>query len=260
MLKRLSRIFLIINIKTAIVTAMAVASTFICLNYDIKADFPLTLLATAVVFPIVFSISGAYKRREAALDDYGIIKAHSRAIYLASRDWLENPEQDTLDKAKTHFFDLMSSCRKMFSDPIKNMPENEDEVYRNFSKISKFIKEDLRKKGLASGECSRLNQYLSKMISAFENIKHIYQYRTPRTLSAFSDFFITVLPPLYGPYFAYISQDYSPGLEYAMPVLFSVILVSLDNIQNHLENPFDQIGEDDININAEKLIVKLKLE
>ena len=42
-----------------------------------------------------------------------------------------------------------------------------------------------------------------------------------------------------------------------MPILFSVILVSLDNIQNHLENPFDQLGEDDVVINAEKLVASL---
>jgi predicted membrane chloride channel (bestrophin family) len=37
-----------------------------------------------------------------------------------------------------------------------------------------------------------------------------------------------------------------------MPVLYSFILVSLDNIQDHLENPFDQIGEDDIQIDADE--------
>ena len=42
-----------------------------------------------------------------------------------------------------------------------------------------------------------------------------------------------------------------------MPILFSVILVSLGNIQNHLENPFDQLGEDDVVINAEKLVASL---
>ena len=92
------------------------------------------------------------------------------------------------------------------------------------------------------------------MIVAFENIKHIYQYRTPRTLGAFSDFFVLVLPVVYGPYFAAISKDFSPELVYVMPVLFTLILVSLDNIQSHLENPFDQIGEDDIIINAEKFV------
>jgi hypothetical protein len=96
------------------------------------------------------------------------------------------------------------------------------------------------------------------MILAFEQIKHIYQYRTPRTLRAFSDFFITVLPMLYGPYFAHISEDFSAGLTYVMPVLFALVLVSLDNIQEHLENPFDQIGQDDVSINAEKFVDRLQ--
>ncbi len=93
---------------------------------------------------------------------------------------------------------------------------------------------------------------------AFENIKHIYQYRTPRTLRAYSRFFIYVLPILYGPYFVHISQDIPMVFQYIVPVLFSVVLVSLDNIQNNLENPFDQVGEDDININVDKFIERLE--
>ena len=93
------------------------------------------------------------------------------------------------------------------------------------------------------------------MVVAFESVKHIYQYRTPRTLRAFSDFFIIVLPLIYGPYFAYQAVEYeSPLLTFVMPVLFAVILTGLDNIQSHLEDPFDQIGPDDVAINAEKFI------
>ncbi len=68
-----------------------------------------------------------------------------------------------------------------------------------------------------------------------------------------------LLPILYGPHFAKISEGYAAGLEYLMPVLFSMILVGLDNIQDHLENPFDQIGEDDLTINAEKFVERLAL-
>lgn len=256
-MKRLKRIFLIINFKTVVITFFAVVSTYLCQVYELTADFPLTLIATSIVFPIVFSIGGAYKRREVALDEYGNIKAHGRAIYFATRDWLEDPSEETLKKARELLGGLLSSCRQLFSEPVESLRVNEDSVYKDFSNLSKFIKNDLRKAGLASGECSRCNQYLSKMFVAFESIKHIYQYRTPRTLRAFSDFFITILPPLYGPYFAYISKDYSLGLGYVMPVLFSVIFVSLDNIQEHLENPFDQVGEDDVTINVEEFIERL---
>jgi len=256
---RLSRIFLIINFKTLVVTFLAVLSTFICMRFELEANFPLTLLATAIVFPLVFSIGGAYKRREAALDDYGSIKAHGRSIFFAVRDWIKDGDPELQEEGKGLVGGIMTELRAMFTDDIARMEENEERIYAAFSRLSRFINVRLREKGLAAGEASRCNQYLSKMMVSFENIKHIYQYRTPRTLKAFSDLFITFLPLLYGPYFAHIAQDYTHGLEYVMPILFSVILVSLDNIQEHLENPFDQVGEDDITINVEKFVSRLDL-
>lgn len=258
MLGRLKTIALLINIKTIVIAALAALSTYLCLRYNISANFPLTLIATAIVFPIVFSINSAYKRREMALDDYGSLKAHGRSIYFATRDWLEDTNEDKQERCRVLLGDLLKSTSEMFSAPRSETHEREEHVYHCFAEISRFIRDDLRKAGLATGEVSRCNQYLSKMILSFEQIKHVYQYRTPRTLRAFSDIFITVLPPLYGPYFAYMSADFSVGLTYVMPILFALILVSLDNIQAHLENPFDQIGQDDVMINAEKFVDRLQ--
>ncbi len=254
---RIRQFLLIINLKTLIITALAVLSTWLCSRLGLAADFPLTLIATAVIFPIVFSIGGAYKRREAVLDKYGDLKAHGRAIYFAARDWPEQPDETVRAAARERLGAVLAACRTLFIRPLDEMPTNEKAVYGALSDLSLFIREDLRLKGLASGEVSRCNQYLSKMVVAFEAIKHIYQYRTPRTLQAFSDFFITVLPPLYGPYFAHLLVEMDHGVAYVMPVLFSVILVSLDNIQEHLENPFDQVGEDDVIINVEKFVANL---
>lgn len=36
-----------------------------------------------------------------------------------------------------------------------------------------------------------------------------------------------------------------------------MFLVSLSNIQDHLENPFDGVGEDDIEINVDLFIERL---
>jgi len=257
MLKYISRIVLIINWKTFLITFLAIASTAICLHYDIKADFPLTLIGTAIVFPIVFSIGGAYKRREVALDEYGSIKAHGRALFFAVSHWLENPPEELKTELKRHLEGLMNSCRDIFTQPVDRLEEYEKNVYANFHELSVFIK-SMRSHGLPSGEASRSNQFLSKMMISFERIKHIYQYRTPRTLRTYSDIFIVVLPIIYGPHFAESVTNYSYGLQFAVPVLFSVILVALDNIQSHLENPFDQQGEDDVHINVEKFIRNLE--
>lgn len=257
MLKLIKRTSLIINWKTFLITGLAIASTAICSHFHIKADFPLTLIGTAIVFPIVFSIGGAYKRREVALDEYGSIKAHGRALYFAVSDWLENPPEALKNELKNHLRDLLESCNQIFTNPVNELEQNEKDVYKDFKKLSLFVKE-MRTHGLPSGEASRSNQFISKMMISFERIKHIYQYRTPRTLSTYSHIFIVILPIVYGPHFAHNLSSYNYGLEYVVPVLFSVILVALDNIQSHLENPFDQRGEDDVNINSEKFIRNLE--
>ncbi|MBN4082100.1 hypothetical protein JYT21_00190, partial [bacterium AH-315-B15] len=158
---------------------------------------------------------------------------------------------------------FLHNFRTMFTSEQEDLVENEGKIYVNFSEFSLYIKEDLREEGLSSGECSRTNQYLQKMMVSFESIKHIYQYRTPRTLRAFSNLFIKILPVIYGPYFAWLALEKIPvasqgyDLEYVVPVLLTMILVSLDNIQEHLENPFDQVGEDDITFNVEKFVDRL---
>lgn len=253
MWNKLSYLGLIINWKTFVLAAVAMGATWLCMRYDIKGDFPLTIISTAVIFPIVFSIGHAYKRREVTLDDYGTIKAHGRAVYFASRDWLPERSDEREAHAKAALEDLLGACRDLFKGDRKDMIENETRVYAAFSGLSEFVKR-MRAEGLPSGECSRCNQYISKMVVSFEHAKHVYQYRTPRSLRAFSDFFIVLLPVLYGPYFAHEAGSYHPALAFVMPLLFAIILVGLDNIQVHLEDPFDQIGPDDVTINAEKFV------
>lgn len=260
MIERFKTVGLIINRKAMFIAGLAVLSTWLCIQFGLAGDFPLTLIATAVVFPIVFSINSAYKRRESVLDDYGLIKANGRAIYFAARDWLEEADEARLERCRGLLRDLLTEARNLYASPREQMADREKRVYASFSQLSRFIRIDLREAGLATGEVSRCNQYLSKMLVAFEQTKHIYQYRTPRTLRAFSDVFITVLPPLYGPYFAYIAVDFSPSLTYLMPVLFALVLSALDNIQEQLENPFDQIGQDDVMINAEKFAERLGVD
>lgn len=244
------------NIKALIAVSLSLISTYLCIHFNLIADVSQNIIAIAVVFPIVFSIGGAYTRREAALRDYSNIKAHSRAIYLASRDWLDIPNPALQEKSKNIIKNILINIRTLFLSSKKEKDIREIEVYKQFSELSLYIKE-VRAAGLPSGEVSRLNQYLSKMAEAFENMKHVYQYRTPITLRAYSKIFIFLVPVLYGPFFAHEAKDLYWALAIINPILFSLVLVSLDNIQDHLENPFDQVGEDDIKINAEKFIKNL---
>ena len=257
MKKFFRRLSLIITLQTVIVSTLAVVSTYFCIKFDWKAKFSLTLVATSIVFPIVFSIGGAYKRREAALREYAAIKGYLRAIYYASRDWMPEVKQDNVVKMEVLIKRFFSNIRTLFIQPIEYLELGEKKVYKDFSDFSLYIKHELREEGLSAGECSRTNQFLQKMMISFEALKHIYQYRTPRTLRAFSELFIKILPIAYGPYFAEINVTWAP-LSYVIPILLTMVIVSLHNIQDHLENPFDQVGEDDIKFNVEKFVENLK--
>ncbi|MGI9604263.1 MAG: hypothetical protein ACR2QE_20460, partial [Acidimicrobiales bacterium] len=208
----------IIDHHTALTVLMAVISTWVCRRAGWYAEFPLTMVGTAVIFPIVFSIGGAYKRREAALDDYGSIKAHGRALYFATRDWIDDTDDMLQADVSNRLYELLDACRDLFASPVSEMAVHERRVYAAFSDLSLFVK-TLRGRGLPSGEASRCNQFISKMVVSFEHIKHVYQYRTPTTLRTYSKVFIYVLPVLYGPFFANAALDYSPELAYVMPVL-----------------------------------------
>jgi hypothetical protein len=258
MKKVLKSFLLIINYKTLIITALSILSTYICYRFGLTAKFPDMLVGVAIVFPVVFSIGSAYTRRETALQRFSDFKGHAIALYYAARDWTTTDTHDLPLRVKTHVNEMILVMKSMFvAKRVNEWKQNEKKIYQHFSKLSRVIK-DMRNEGVQTSEISRVNQYLSKMIIAFDNLKIIHDYRTPVTLRAYSKVFIYVFPILYGPYFASNFHDFSAHLEYVMPVLYSFILVSLDNIQDHLEHPFDEIGEDDIRIDVQDIIAHME--
>jgi hypothetical protein len=249
---------LIINYKTFIVTILSVISTYICYQANLIAKFPDMLVGVAIVFPVVFSIGSAYTRRETALQRLADFRGHAVAVFFASRDWTATHDHDLPVRARHIVKQMLTLMSAMFRNRNrKDWPVQEKKIYGMFSDLSRLTME-MRNFGVQSGEISRVSQYVSKMIIAFDNLKIIHAYRTPVTLRAYSKVFIYTFPIIYGPYFASTFHDFSANLEYVMPILYSFILVSLDNIQDHLENPFDGLGEDDINIDAAETVELLR--
>ena len=246
--------FLIINYKTLIITALSVISSMICYHVGLIAKFPDMLVGVAIVFPVVFSIGSAYNRRETALQRFSDFKGHSITLYYATRDWISSEKENPLPaRIRTMISEMVILIRMMFTSSHRaEWEQNEKKIYDYFSELSRMTIE-MRQMGVQSTEISRINQYISKMVIAFDNLKIIHTYRTPVTLRAYSKVFIYIFPVIYGPYFASTFKDFSAHLEYVMPILYSFILVSLDNIQDHLEHPFDDVGEDDIRIDAKEI-------
>jgi len=248
----LKSVFYIINYKTLIVTSIALISTWICIQEELFAEFPLTIVGISIVFPIVFSINSAYRRRERALMALAEAMGHAKGIYLIARNQSKQENSEHLVHIRESLINVFRNLDSLLVNPPEQADENEERINDSINAVGSCFRK-MREAGMAGRYVARMNQYLTMISVSIENMKVIYNYRTPRTLRAYSKVFIYSFPVLYAPYFANTAVDYEAHLSYIMPGLFSFILVSLDNIQEHLENPYDQIGEDDISVNKHEI-------
>ena len=246
---RVAIIFLkLISWQTIIIIALSCVATFLSLRFNVAVDLPTALIGIAIVFPIVFSINAAYKRREEALSHFASLKSNAVAIYYAHRDWIPQGNRDHGIRMKQLIDRLLKTVHHCFTSR-KDHDTYFKQIFAIFSEISGSL-EKLRDAGMSSTEISRLNQYLRSMIIDFERMRNIYLYRTPTSLRVYSYVFLNSFPILFAPYFAYLSTQYFYGTGYFVAVFYALVLVSLDNIQEDLENPYDQIGEDDLRLDV----------
>jgi hypothetical protein len=208
------------------------------------------MLSIAIVFPIVFSINSAYQRREEALKSLAGIKGHLIALFLAVKHWGEEgkkADSSLLVSTSLHLNNVLGEIKNYLIS--ENFREREFGVYHAMTSLSKNLQ--LMRKYLASNEMSRINEYVSMMSVDFEELKIVREYRTPITLKTYSRSFIYSFPILFAPFFASTIEIFSfPIITYTIPILYAFILISLINIQDHMEDPFDGIGEDDIKIQS----------
>ncbi len=235
----LKKFIKILDFHVLIITLLALICTYACVQWQIFAELPLNLLGLAVVFPIVFSINAAYKRRERVLNSYAKLKGYATALYLAYLDWPEGNNEEIATAAHSVLINLDSNMWDMFADG------ESVNVYKRFKQLSRKNRE-LKKHGVSPTEVSRVNQYLKAMLVEFEEMKIVCDYRTPVTLRSYSKFFLNAFPLVFAPHFARLVDTGGGYLGYGVAILYAVVLVCLDNVQDLLENPFDQQGDDDL--------------
>ena len=236
----------ILDLQTAIILVFSLVSTYLCLQFKIIFEMPTGLIGIAIVFPIVFSINAAYRRREDALAYLASFKSSAVSLYFAHRDWVPGDNQAHVKRVKSIVYEIFQAIRK---DLIAEEEQESDyhDIYAIFSRFSESI-EELRDAGMPDADVSRGHSFLRFMVSDFENMRNILLYRTPISLRAYTQVFLNTFPILFGPYFAYLSLEYQIYSGYLVAFFYGLVLSCLDNIQDFLENPYDGIGADDIDL------------
>ncbi|RIW13703.1 hypothetical protein D0X99_15800 [Algoriphagus lacus] len=233
----------IINQRTFGILAISLVSTLLIYHFSFTYDLDLTLISIAIVFPLVFTIRSAFKRRDRALE---YLSRFRSGLVSVDFSFLSIKKLSKEDKTTIHQQILTTS--KAMMDFLDGSIGTLDELRAEASKINQFIldKADLIK---PSNRLKIINQ-LYNVHMGIETVASIKQYNTPKSMRAYCLIFIYLYPIMCTPsiYFK-LQQGVHEGNLYLLIFLSltsSFILISLFNVQEQLENPFDRKGLDDI--------------
>ena len=81
----MKRYLSIFNFHTAIVVAISVMSSAVCVYFKLSLYIDFLILGLMVVFPLTFSLTAAFKRRERALQYISLFKASLQSAYYVFR-------------------------------------------------------------------------------------------------------------------------------------------------------------------------------
>lgn len=246
-MKTFKDFYQILDRQTLIITILAVASTYLCRTFGFMFAIPTDLIGIAVIFPLVFSISGAFKQREDVTSAFASFRVNVMSLYFAHRDWPR--ETSHRESGRQLAEDLFRVVVQYFRSPAHSVEAQNHfrEVYRLFSTYSESH-ERLRAAGVPANEIAAANQILNRIMENFEKMNNVQHYRPPVSLRAHSRMFLNLFPIIFGPYFANLAYPDYPWVGFSVAALYAVVLVSLDNVQDQLENPFDSVGADDLKL------------
>jgi predicted membrane chloride channel (bestrophin family) len=237
---------IIINHRTWIALAVAILTPFICFTFHINFDLDLTLISIAMIFPLVFTIRGSFRRREKALEHLSQFRSSMITLnyYFNSSSMPDGQKQEInailLDISNTLMAHLKSNTTKTA------------DIDNSLQKIYDFLKEH---KEFVSGKVKdKTFRYLQDVHESVENVHAINIHRTPISLKAYNLIFIYIFPLIYTPaVISRMGEDKNHAITYFIVILSQFILIALYNIQNQLEYPFDDNGLDDIHLDNFKI-------
>lgn len=216
--------------------------TALTIYFNLAFDVDLTLLSIAIVFPLVFSIRGSFRRREKALQHFSQFRSALKTLYyyISSNEMLTEAQKGELSTMLGGISDR--TIVHLGTNQLSTL-----EVDESIQAIHTYLL------GLGEGAPAKLKdrvfKFLNDLHEGFENLHAINIHRTPVSLKAYCLIFIYVFPLIYAPNIIYnLGDTNSNTVIYFIVLLTQFILVTLYNIQDQLEYPFDDDGPDDIKL------------
>jgi predicted membrane chloride channel (bestrophin family) len=244
----MSRYLVILNFRTFIALTISLLVPFVAYKFNVSYDIDLTLISIAIIFPLVFTIRGAFRRREKALEHLSLFRASLKTVanLILSSKLEETDMKKGLELVNNSNQDLFKFLQS--SGETTKHDNNLNELF-DFLNSKKSI--------IGGGTLQKIIRFLKDTIDSADNLVAIDRHRTPISLKAYCLIFVYIFPMIYTPTIIYkIGIENPSWITYFIVILSEFILISLYNIQDQMEYPFDDEGLDDINLDIFKMVRK----
>jgi len=235
----------IINTRTFLAVGMAALVTYVTIAKNFQYNFDLTMISLAIIFPLVFTIRSAFRRREKALEYLARFKA---GLMTVDSCFQENrkitPEQ------KEEASNIVRNIAVHLVEYLGSVDSSPEKMNAEAAKVASFIRTNSEQIGNATA--LKIYRFMKDVYQGLENVVAVKLHRTPISIRAYCLIFIYIYPIIYTPSLYNRLHDGISNNDswvlYTLSMFSTFILISLYNVQEQLENPFDQHGVDDIRL------------
>lgn len=195
-----------------------------------------------MIFPLVFTIRGSFRRREKALQHLSQFRSALKTVHYFI---LSNKEMS--DEFKDELYNILIEISEKVMQHLKENETNTQSLDEITNKVYKFIME--KDEFIARRLKDKIFRFMNDLHESVENLHAINIHRTPISLKAYCKIFIYIFPLIYAPTIIHnIGLETPQWFTYFVVITTEFILISLYNIQDQLEYPFDDDGLDDIQL------------
>lgn len=240
------RFIKLINLQTLFVLLVSMASCYLAVLFEIESNYDLLLLNLAITFPLSFSIQAAFRRRERALEFLSLFKSSMATVHNSFQF-----ERKLSSKQRDQARKLMQKLVDMFLGWLSKPEGSPDEIHKKMDDVFLFVADN--KDSISEGTTQKIIRYMKDAYRGAEYLIAMTRHRTVQGLRMYCIVFIYLYSMVNAPVLLHHVGFDSSWIVYLICFMSSFVLITLYNIQEQMENPFDASGLDDIHMNDFRL-------
>ena len=237
----------VFNSRIAIILIETILVYSLYNYYQINLAIDFTIISIAIVFPLVFSITSAYQRRQESITTFAEFR--NKIIDISNLFFAVNGVQkEDYDK----LYNELLAAQSLLVEYIKSPNENGKFDLLRKKRKTILILIDSYKHLFNEREKDSLIRVKNELFLSAEKLRGTKIHETPISLRKYCLIFIYLSPLLYDSQLVLSQPALGFNIETVISLLFSLlvsfVLMALYNVQEYIENPFDQNGLDDLKI------------